>query len=127
MGMSTKNNLYKLDNSKTHWDNVYLKSEIQNLGWFEKISEPSLKLIQRCNLKKDDRILDIGSGATTLIGSLIDDGYSNITALDISPVAMDIAKKNLDPSKAEKVNIDNKAHFRYLDLYWFCEMDASIY
>ena len=93
----------KTEETRTYWNNVYLKSEVKNLGWFEKISEPSLQLIQKCNLKSDDKILDIGSGATTLIGSLIDNGYSNITALDISHVALDIAKENLDPGKADQV------------------------
>ena len=103
MVTNIKSDVSKTEETRTYWNNVYLKSEVKNLGWFEKISEPSLQLIQKCNLKSDDKILDIGSGATTLIGSLIDNGYSNITALDISHVALDIAKENLDPGKADQV------------------------
>jgi len=30
------------------------------------------------------------------------------------------------PIAGQKINVDNKAHFRYLDSYWFRLIDASI-
>ena len=82
---------------KDHWDNVYLKSELDTLGWYEEIPRPSLDLIEKCNLEKSAKILDVGSGATTLLNILANEGYRNITALDISKVALENAKKNIDP------------------------------
>ena len=88
---------------KNHWDKVYSKIDLDKLGWYEETPQPSLDLINSCNLNKDAAILDVGSGATTLIKNLIHDSYSNILALDISPVALDRAKQLLTPDEAAKV------------------------
>jgi ubiquinone/menaquinone biosynthesis C-methylase UbiE len=88
---------------KNHWDNVYAKSELNKLGWYEETPQPSLDLIRSCNINKSATILDIGSGMTTLIKNLIQDSYTNIIATDISEVALDKAKKLLDTKEAEKI------------------------
>jgi SAM-dependent methyltransferase len=85
---------------KEHWDKVYSQSEINSLGWYEESPKPSLDLIKKCNLNKDAVILDVGSGATTLIEQLLKDCYTNIVATDISEIALTKAKENL---KAEEV------------------------
>lgn len=79
---------------KIHWDEVYSKVENSKLGWYEEIPAPSLELIKKCNLAKDSRILDIGSGTTTLLNCLAYEGFKDIIALDISKVALENAKKN---------------------------------
>jgi cyclopropane fatty-acyl-phospholipid synthase-like methyltransferase len=88
---------------KNHWDNVYSKNELNRLGWYEETPQPSLDLVNSCNLNKDAALLEVGSGASTLIKNLINDSYSNIIALDISQVALDRAKQLLTPEEAEKV------------------------
>ena len=88
---------------KNHWDKVYSKNDLDKLGWYEETPQPSLDLINSCNLNKDAAILDVGSGASTLIKNLIHDSYSNIFALDISQVALDRAKQLLTHEEAEKV------------------------
>jgi SAM-dependent methyltransferase len=94
----------KLINYKEHWDNVYSQSEINKLGWYEEIPQPSLSLINKCNLDKDAVILDIGSGATTLIKHLIMERYCNVVALDISEVALVKARKRLRTDEVELIN-----------------------
>jgi ubiquinone/menaquinone biosynthesis C-methylase UbiE len=88
---------------KNHWDKVYLKSELNKLGWYEESPQPSLDLIKICNLKKNATILDVGSGTSTLIKNLFQNSYFNIFALDISEVALDRAKKILTPEEAENI------------------------
>jgi len=110
---------------KNHWDNVYSKSELNRLGWYEEIPQPSLDLIKSCNLEKDATILDVGSGMSTLIKNLVQESYSNIYATDISKVALDRAKKLLDPKEAEKVrwivdditNPQDLIHIKSIDLW----------
>jgi SAM-dependent methyltransferase len=89
---------------KNHWDKVYSDSELNKLGWYEELPQPSLDLIEICDLKKDAAVIDIGSGASTLIKNLIQDSYTNIYATDISAVALSRAKDLLDPPETEKVN-----------------------
>jgi hypothetical protein len=57
---------------KEHWERVYQKSSVDKLGWYEASSEPSLKLIERCELEIDAAILNVGSGATTLVDELLE-------------------------------------------------------
>ncbi|GMR25361.1 MAG: class I SAM-dependent methyltransferase [Ignavibacteria bacterium] len=87
---------------KEHWNKTYSKSKINKLGWYEESPKPSLDLIKKCDLKKDSVILDVGSGTTTLIEKLLEDGYSNIVATDISDVALTQARENL---KAEETKL----------------------
>ncbi|MFC2012708.1 hypothetical protein ACFLUE_00310 [Chloroflexota bacterium] len=73
---------------KQHWDNVYSSKNVNQLGWYEDTSTPSLELLSKCDVSKDVTLFDIGSGASTLIDSLIEAGYTNIIASDISEVAL---------------------------------------
>jgi EEF1A lysine methyltransferase 2 len=88
---------------KNQWGDTYSNSEITKLGWYENTPQPSLDLILSCNLNRDAAILDVGSGTTSLIKYLLQDDYSNIIVTDISKVALDHAKKYLDPKESEKV------------------------
>ena len=88
---------------KNHWDKVYSKSAINKLGWYEENPGPSLDLIRECNLEKNSTILDVGSGVSTLIKSLIHESYFNIYATDISAVALNRAKKLLDTKEAKNI------------------------
>jgi ubiquinone/menaquinone biosynthesis C-methylase UbiE len=74
--------------TKQHWDNVYASRPVEQLGWYEGVPSPSLELLARCALGSEDPILDIGAGASTLIDCLVDSGYQNIIAADISQVGL---------------------------------------
>ena len=110
---------------KDHWDNVYSKSEMNKLGWYEENPKSSLDLIRSCNLPKYAAILDVGSGTTTLIQNLIGESYSNIAATDISEVTLDRAKNLLDPKEAQNVkwivdditNPKNISQIDFIDLW----------
>ena len=73
---------------KKHWDSAYSNNDITKLGWYEASPEPSLQLIQECELPKDARILNVGVGASTLIDEILTLGYTNVIASDISDAAL---------------------------------------
>ena len=81
---------------KSHWDKTYSRNAVDTLGWYEEHPQPSLDLIQKCNLKPDARILNIGAGASILIDKLIDLNYQNILVNDICSVALDKLKQRLE-------------------------------
>ncbi len=99
-----------------HWNDVYSKSETNKLGWYEESPKPSLDLIKKCNLKKNVVILDVGSGVTTLIEKLLEQGYNNIVATDISKVALDKAKERVKAEEAKLVKwiVDDITNSEYL-------------
>lgn len=88
---------------KEHWNKIYSSKEITNLGWYEEISEPSIKLISKCQITKDDPILDVGVGASTLIDYLIEQGYKNIIGVDISEEALIKLRERLGKDKSRLV------------------------
>ncbi len=98
--------------SEKHWNKVYRKNAVDCLGWYEESPAMSLKLIARSGIAQNDPILDIGCGASTLIDHLLDAGYSNITATDISRAAIEKLKERLGESGATRVSwiVDNVAN-----------------
>lgn len=80
---------------KSHWENAYKNSDTDQLGWYEDFPEPSLRLIEKCELSKNERLLNVGVGSTTLIDELLKKGYQNIIASDISENAIAELKKRL--------------------------------
>ena len=97
---------------KEHWDKVYSSKSIAQLGWYEAQATPSLQLIKRCAIDKQEAILDVGSGATTLIDALLDRGYQTIYALDISDIALQKARAELGAKRAAQVQwiVDDITH-----------------
>ncbi len=79
-----------------HWERVYGTKAPDQVSWFRPHLETSLRLIEQAidgNL--DAAIADVGGGASTLVDDLLDRGYRNITVLDISQGAIDVARKRL--------------------------------
>jgi len=78
-----------------HWNNAYNKTEVNKLGWYEENLEPSLRLINKCNLNPDASILNVGAGATTLIDELLKQGFTKVIANDLSKTALEKLKERL--------------------------------
>ena len=88
---------------KSHWERVYQNSSVDRLGWYEANPEPSLELIDQCNLHKDAALLNVGAGATTLVDELLKAGYQNIIANDISSSALEELQVRLGPGQSTRV------------------------
>jgi EEF1A lysine methyltransferase 2 len=88
---------------KEHWNKIYSARDIDKLSWYEEIPEPSIRLLSKCHIKKDEFVLDVGAGASTFIDYLIDQGFSNIIATDISEIALNRLKERLGKEKASQV------------------------
>ncbi len=101
---------------KSHWDKTYKNSNIQKMGWFEDFPEPSFRLIEKCELKSNARLLDVGVGATTLIDELLKKRYESIIASDISANAMEELKIRLgaDSNQVEWI-VDDLLYPEVLD------------
>lgn len=79
-----------------HWEKVYRSKAPHQVSWFRPHLEISLAMIERA--AQGDRhacIMDVGGGASTLVDDLWKEGYRNITVLDLSQTALDIAKARL--------------------------------
>ena len=88
---------------KNHWEVVYENKNPNQLSWTQEIPKTSLDFIHSFGLNKKAKIIDIGGGDSKLADYLLDEGFENITVLDISAKALDKAKKRLG-DKAKKIN-----------------------
>ncbi len=94
-----------------YWNSRYDQTEQSKLGWYESQSQPSLTLIQSCQVPKDVLIVDIGSGSSVLIDNLIEDGYTNLVATDISDSGLAITRKRLgERAKNVQFIVDDLTH-----------------
>lgn len=90
-------------NRKQHWEKVYDTKQPAELSWTQDFPKTSLDFIHSCRLPKKASIIDIGGGNSKLVDFLVKDGYSNVTVLDISEIALEKAKARLGKDAA-KVN-----------------------
>lgn len=88
--------------NKNHWENVYETKNPDQVSWTQKKPQTSLDFIRSSGLGKDASIIDIGGGDSNLVDFLLEEGYENITVLDISAKALEKAQKRLGAA-ADKV------------------------
>lgn len=89
--------------NKKHWETVYKTKNPEQVSWTQEIPKTSLDFIHSFGLTKTAKIIDIGGGDSKLVDYLLDEGYENITVLDISAKALEKSQKRLG-DKATKVN-----------------------
>ena len=79
---------------KEHWEKVYGKGD-GDVSWYQITPEPSLGLILEHRAIAERGVIDIGAGASALVDGLFEAGLTDITLLDISASALEIARKRL--------------------------------
>jgi 2-polyprenyl-3-methyl-5-hydroxy-6-metoxy-1,4-benzoquinol methylase len=80
---------------KSHWEKIYQTKELEEVSWYQPSPITSLAFIEKAELSKEAKIIDIGGGDSMLVDHLLERGYHNITVLDISAAAIDRAKARL--------------------------------
>ena len=83
-------------NMQQHWEDVYGAKASDQVSWFRPHLETSLALIEHAaHGNQTATIVDVGGGASTLVDDLLARGYRNLTVLDISQAALDVARSRL--------------------------------
>ncbi len=82
-------------NKKEHWENVYVTKPHDQVSWYRDHLDNSLKLILDTGVEKDASIIDIGGGASTLVDDLLENGFVDVSVLDISSTAIEASKRQL--------------------------------
>lgn len=81
--------------SKTHWEEVYETKDATKVSWFQENPDLSLQLIEGTCVGSLAQVIDVGGGASTLVDNLLDRNYQNITVLDISESALQVAQERI--------------------------------
>lgn len=83
--------------AKAHWEHVYTTRAATEVSWYQPHAERSLELIRDAGVPPTGRVIDVGCGASTLVDDLLHAGYRDITVLDLSATALDVARARLGP------------------------------
>ena len=107
-----------MSQQKSHWETVYATKKPNEVSWTQEVPQTSLDFIHSFNLSKTAKIIDIGGGDSNLVDFLLNEGFENITVLDISENALKRAKERLG-EKADKINwvVSDVTEFKPDDSY----------
>jgi len=98
-----------MNQKKQHWQTIYETKTPQEVSWTQAKPQISLDFIASFNLEKTAKIIDVGGGESLLVDFLLEDGFMDITVLDISSTALEKSKERVEEKFAEKPNY--KANF----------------
>lgn len=87
---------------KLHWEKVYESRTLESFSWYQPIPEVAIHFLELFQVPRDARIIDVGGGDALFVDYLLDQGFTNITVLDISATAIERARRRLG-AKAEQV------------------------
>jgi len=90
-------------NSQSYWNQLYKTKNPDQVSWTQELPLTSLEFIHSFGLTHAAKIIDIGGGDSKLVDYLLDEGFENLTVLDISAQALAKAKQRLG-EKANKVH-----------------------
>lgn len=90
------------ETNRAHWDHVYARRALDEVSWYQAEPTKSLELIHASGAGRDAPIIDVGGGASFLVDRLIQEGYHDLTVLDISSEVLRKLRDRLGPS-AESV------------------------
>ena len=102
-----------------HWDFVYGTKDTNKVSWYQNSPDTSRKLIEKYVIDHDSPIMDVGTGSSNLPSCLIQDGYTDISVIEISQLAVKSSMNNLG-ERTNKVKwhimniLDFEAEYEYM-------------
>lgn len=72
-----------------HWDAVHGGCDATEVSWYQAVPALSLELVDLLGVPPQSVVIDVGGGSSSFAGSLLARGFSDITVLDVSAVALE--------------------------------------
>ena len=89
-----------------HWNAAYREGDVSGLSWFQEDPGISLALIEELGVPPTAAVIDVGGGASVLASELVAKGFLDVTVLDISQSALDLAREHCPPDPVRRVQAD---------------------
>jgi ubiquinone/menaquinone biosynthesis C-methylase UbiE len=77
------------------WDSAYASRGVQSVSWYQDTPIVSLELIEALGIGRDAAVVDIGGGASVLVDRLVEQGFVDVSVLDVSADALAEARRRL--------------------------------
>jgi len=78
----------------SHWDKVYQSKDHTQVSWHQDRATLSFDWILKYT-QKNDAIIDVGAGVSILADNLLDEGYTDLSLLELSPAAIKATQERL--------------------------------
>lgn len=115
-------------NRKNHWENIYQTKSLDEVSWYQPKPETSLDFVEKLNLPKTAKVIDVGGGDSFFVDYLLEQGFQNITVLDISEAAIERAKNRLgEKATLVKWIVEDAAKFKPTEKYDFWHDRAAFH
>ena len=88
--------------TKTHWEKIYKEKSPEQVSWTQEIPKSSIDFFNDFKIDKKAPVIDVGGGESKFVDYLINEGYQNISVLDISKNAIDKTKERIG-EKSENI------------------------
>ena len=82
----------------SHWDGVYSRRGPTEMSWFQATPTVSLELLDVLGVSPKSAVIDVGGGASVLVDHLLERGFEDVSALDVSAAALRSARSRLTSS-----------------------------
>ena len=117
-----------METRKEHWEKVYSSKQPHEVSWTQELPKTSLEFVHSFNLPKTASIIDVGGGDSKLVDYLLQEGFENVTVLDISEKAIERAKQRLgDKAGMVKWIVSDITEFNPTGLYDFWHDRATFH
>lgn len=88
---------------KEHWETIFSTKAEEEVSWFQPYPKTSMEFLELFDLPLSANIIDIGAGDSHFIELLLERGYQNVWAMDISAKAIERLQTRLG-EKAKNVH-----------------------
>lgn len=113
---------------KAHWKEVYQNKNFEEVSWFQPVPETSIQFFEKLKLPKTASIIDMGAGESHFIDYLLDNGYKDITLVDISEEALRKTQARLgDKGESIKYIVADAGTFKATEKYDFWHDRATFH
>ncbi|PID96116.1 MAG: SAM-dependent methyltransferase [Actinomycetales bacterium] len=89
------------DSRQDYWEGVHDGKPVDGLSWWQSVPELSLGLVDATGISPDTGVIDVGAGWSTLVDHLLERGYTDLTAIDLSATALRTVRERLGAPGSE--------------------------
>ncbi|MGL5824150.1 MAG: class I SAM-dependent methyltransferase [Nocardioides sp.] len=94
------------ESRSTFWEYVHDEKEVDGVSWWQSVPDLSLGLVDQAGVPHDSAIIDVGAGWSTLVDHLVNLGYRDLTAIDLSATALQIVRERIgEPGQAVELTV----------------------
>lgn len=88
-----------------HWDAAYARAGAERVSWHQDDPVLSLSLFDELEVRSDTPVIDVGGGASVLVDRLVERGFTDVSVVDASPVALALVRARLPAAALARVHL----------------------